>query len=161
MRLGNVRVAGEAVGHGASLVDAGADLLDLELELADALGVVVDGVELLALGVRGEGAVLLGGLARRAGGGELSRVLEVLGEHLFELADGLAMLLDEVGQVLDVAGDDGAGKRRVGDDLVDEAGDALVGTTLLREVVQLSCHVSHVFLAVAGEGKGGNRNDVP
>ncbi|CRK27962.1 hypothetical protein BN1708_015037, partial [Verticillium longisporum] len=60
-------------------------------------------------------------------GRQLGRVLHVLGEDGLELANRVVVLGDELGQILDVACDGGAGEGGAGDDLVDDAGDALVG----------------------------------
>jgi hypothetical protein len=132
--LGDVRVTGESVRHRASLVYTRADFLDSHLEIANALGVVLDGIQLLASRIRLERGIFLGGLAGRARWRELLRVLEVLGEDLLELADRVVMLGNEIGKILDVSCDGSTSKGRVRSDAINDASNALVGAALLGEV---------------------------
>lgn len=111
VRLGNVRVTSKSVGHRATLVDRGSDFFDFNLEILDTFGVVVDGIELLVSRIAFVGTIFLGRLARWAVGRERLRVLEVLGKDFLKLADGVFVLLNEVGEILDVSGDSGACKR--------------------------------------------------
>jgi len=104
--------AGEAVGHGVALVDRVADVLDLHLQLVDAVGQEVDGVDLAVGKVAPE-------LARRTHGrtvrGQPIGPLQVLCQHRLQPPHRLLVLLDQPRQLLDVAanGRAGEGRRRV------------------------------------------------
>lgn len=77
VRVGDGFVAGETIRHGVALVDRLPDFLDLNLQLSDAGGEIVDGVHMLSLAVRLVGLVRLASGPLRKG---LVRVFEIFSQ---------------------------------------------------------------------------------
>lgn len=59
MSFGDVCITCETIRHGASLINTRSHLLHLNLEIADALSIVLDGVDFLAFGIRAVGSIRL------------------------------------------------------------------------------------------------------
>lgn len=126
MGFGNLGVGRKSKWHGSPLVHLLPHFLNLDLERLDPLCQVFDGIHFLAFGISRIRGVLLRGQALGPCRGEVLGVLEVDGKDLFQLANGLAMFLDETWQDLDIAGNDGPRERRVRNNPVNDPGNTLI-----------------------------------
>jgi hypothetical protein len=127
---------GEAVGHWVAHIHAFSDFLDLQFQSPYPVGKVVDCVD-LSFPVC-SGVILFdfaGGSLRR----QLVRIAEVFGEVLLEFSHCLIVLLDQLGQVLDIAANHGSGDIVSLFGRVDQFRNPSVGSGRVGKVGELGC----------------------